>query len=247
MQVRGRPTPRRGIFPAMDSSREVVTGIEVVDDVTARSRCDEGFLHVKRLVCRNRHGDGSTSRDYRVDVVDRPIPDAVAVLIWRRSAGGIEVLTRKTLRPAAHFRASLALPLPDPRPYLLLEELVAGVLEIQDTGEAGLRRRAAEETLEEAGYRVSPEDITPLGGSFFLAPGILSEKIHPTAVEVTGRTQERPLGDGSPLEEGATLHWWPIAALLEACRTGEVEDAKTEISVARFMSAGVSPTPGVGR
>jgi ADP-ribose diphosphatase len=222
-----------------------VTGIEVVEDLTSRARCDEGFLHLKRLVCRNRHGDGSTSRDYRVDVVDRPIPDAVAVLIWRRTGQGVEVLTRRTLRPAAHFRAALPLPLPDPRPYLLLEELVAGVLETDDRGEAGLRRRAAEETFEEAGYRVEPGEVTLLGGSFFLAPGILSEKIHPTAVEVTGRTPEPPRGDGSPLEEGATLHWWPIQALLEACRRGEVEDAKTEISVGRFL-AGVPRTPVPG-
>jgi ADP-ribose pyrophosphatase len=225
------------------SSSDVVTDIEVVDDLTSRSRCDEGFLHVRRLVARNQHGDGSRSRDYRVDVVDRPIPDAVAVLIWRRGEAGIEVLTRKTLRPAAYFRRSMRLPVPDPRSYLLLEELVAGVLEPQDQGEGGLRHRAAEETREEAGFRVSPDDVTPLGGSFFLAPGILSEKIHPTAVEVTGLAQETPAGDGSPLEEGATLHWWPVEALLAACRRGEVEDAKTEISVTRFLAQGVPPTP----
>src|SRR4030095_7081968 len=116
-----------GILGDMDgSSRDVVTGVEVVEDVTARSRCDEGFLHIKRLVCRNRHADGSSSRDYRVDVVDRPIPDAVAVLIWRRGAHGIEVLTRKGRRPASHFRRRLALPVAVLRRYLVLEELVAG-------------------------------------------------------------------------------------------------------------------------
>lgn len=232
-------------FHLMDRpSEHAVTGIEVVEDVTARSRCDEGFLHVKRLVCRNRRADGSTSRDYRVDMVDRPIPDAVAVLIWRRGQAGIEVLTRKTLRPAARFRSDLPLPVPDPRPYLLLEELVAGVLEPDDRGEAGLRHRAAEETFEEAGIRVAADDVQLLGGSFFLAPGILSEKIHPTAVEVTGRSQETPRGDGSPLEEGATLRWWRIGALLEACRTGAVEDAKTEVMVSRFLAQGVRTTPG---
>ena len=55
---------------------------------------------------------------------------------------------------------------------------------------------------------------------------------------MTGRSQETPRGDGSPLEEGATLHWWPIVALLEACRTGAVEDAKTEIMVSRFLARG---------
>ncbi len=225
------------------SSPEVVA-IDVLEDLTALSRCDEGFIHIKRLRCRNRHADGSLSRDYRVDVVDRPIPDAVAVFIWRRSPAGLEALTRKTLRPAAHFRAGLQLPLPDRRPYLLLEELVAGILEPSDHGEAGLRRRAAEETREEAGYRVSPDDVKPLGGSFFLAPGILSEKIHPTAVEVTGLTPGTPEGDGSALEEGASVQWWPMEALLAACRSGEVEDAKTEICLARFLAAG---SGGAGR
>jgi hypothetical protein len=57
-----------------DSARDVVTDMEVVEDLTARSRCDEGFLQLKRLVCRNRHSDGSSSAEYRVDVVDRPLP-----------------------------------------------------------------------------------------------------------------------------------------------------------------------------
>jgi ADP-ribose pyrophosphatase len=218
-----------------------VVGIEVLEDLTARSRCDEGFLHVKRLRARNRYGDGSTSREYRVDVVDRPIPDAVAVLIWRRGPAGLEVLTRKTLRPAAHFRAGLPLPLPDPRGYLFVEELVAGVLEPSDHGDPGLLRRAAEEVLEEAGFRVAPGAIRRLGGSFFLAPGILSEKIHPTVVEVTGLLAEQPGGDGSPLEEGAALRWWAAEALLEACRSGEVEDAKTEVCLRRFLESAPGP------
>jgi len=218
-----------------------VVGIEVLEDLSARSRCDEGFLHVKRLRARNRYADGTTSREYRVDVVDRPIPDAVAVLIWRRGPAGLEVLTRKTLRPAAHFRAGLPLPLPDPRGYLFVDELVAGVLEAADRGEEGLLRRAADEVYEEAGLRVAPASVQRLGGSFFLAPGILSEKIHPTVVEVTGLQPEPPDGDGSPLEEGATLRWWTAEALLEACRSGEVEDAKTEVCLRRFLEAVPGP------
>ena len=226
------------------SARDVVTGIEVVEDVTARSRCDEGFLHVKRLVCRNHRADGSTSRDYRVDVVDRPIPDAVAVLIWRRGAQGIEVLTRRALRPAAHFRAGLALPVPDPRPYLLLEELVAGVLEPEDRGEAGLRRRAAEETLEEAGYRVSPEDVTLLGGSFFLAPGILSEKIHPTTVDVTGRSRNGPRGTARRSRRARRSTGGPSTRSSRRAGAARWRTPRRKISVARFLSAGVGATPG---
>jgi len=209
----------------------------VVEDVSAQARLDEGFLHLRRLRCRNRRADGSVSRTYSVDVVDRPVPDAVAVLVWRKGAQGIEVLTRRTLRPAAYFRRELPLPIPDAETYLTLEELVAGVLEPQDRGGAGVQARAAAEVQEEAGYTVGPETVEMLGPAFFMLPGIISEKIHPTAVDVTGQQPGRPMGDGSPLEEGATVRWWPLAALLAACRRGEVADAKTELCILRFLEA----------
>jgi len=225
--------------PAMHAlpPEEQVVDIEVVEDLTPTARCDEGFLRLRRLVCRNRHADGSHSKPYRVDVIDRPIPDAVAVLIWRRTPSGVEVLTRRTLRPAAYFRRGLPLPLPDPESYLTVEELVAGILEAEDRGEAGVRARAVAETREEAGYAVRPEEVEILGPAFFMLPGIVSEKIHPTAVDVTGKVPGVADGDGSPMEEGASLRWRPIHALLEACRRGEVADAKTELSVVRFLTA----------
>jgi ADP-ribose pyrophosphatase len=225
--------PALGALPP----EEEVVDIEVLEDLSSRARLDEGFLHLRRLRCRNRRADGSVSRPYNVDVVDRPVPDAVAVLLFRRSASGVEVLTRRTLRPAAYFRAGLPLPLPDTERYLTVEELVAGVLEKEDKGEAGLRARTAAEVKEEAGYTVRPEAVELLGPAFFMLPGIASEKIHPTSVDVTGMEASRPKGDGSPLEEGATLRWWPIAALLAACRDGRVADAKTELCVARFLAA----------
>jgi ADP-ribose pyrophosphatase len=213
-----------------------VVAIEVLEDLTPSARCDEGFLHLRRLRCRNVHADGSHSRPYPVDVVDRPIPDAVAVLVWRRGASGLEVLTRRTLRPAAYFRKDLPLALADPESYLTVEELVAGVLESEDKGEEGVRARAAAEVHEEAGYRVQKEAVELLGPSFFMLPGIISEKIHPTAVDVTGLQPTPPQGDGSPLEEGASVRWWPVHKLLEACRRGEVADAKTELCVLRFLA-----------
>lgn len=223
----------------MRQSHSSVTDIEIIEDFSATARCDEGFLRVKRLRCRNRRADGSSSPVYRVDVVDRPRLDAVSVLVYRRGAAGLEVLTRMNLRPAAYFRKDQrdAMTVPDPGAgYLRVEEIVAGLLEPEDKGEEGLRRRAAEEVREEAGYPVRPEDIQLLGGSFFLAPGILSEKVFPSAVDVTDVKQEEPEGDGSPLEEGTLLHWRPLSEVLEACRRGEIPDAKTEVSLTRLLA-----------
>jgi ADP-ribose pyrophosphatase len=219
--------------PAGTSSE--VAEIEVLEDLTARSRCDEGFLQVRRLRCQNRRQDGSRSEAYRVDVVERPRLDAVAVLIWRQGAEGLEVLTRKNLRPAAYFRKDKQPAIPDGQAHLWIEEIVAGLLEPDDHGEAGLRARAAAEAWEEAGFQVAPEEVRLLGGPFFLAPGILSEKVFPTAVDVTGRGQATPQGDGTPLEEGGVTRWWKAEALLTACREGKVQDAKTEIALMRLL------------
>jgi ADP-ribose pyrophosphatase len=214
----------------------VVTDIEIIEDFSATARCDEGFLRLRRLRCQNRRADGSASKVYRVDVVDRPRLDAVAVLVYRRGASGLEVLTRMNLRPAAYFRRDKEMALPDGATYLRVEEIVAGLLELEDKGEAGVRHRAAEEVLEEAGYRVRPEDVRLLGAGFFVAPGILSEKVFPAAVDVTDVEPGVPHGDGSPLEEGTQLTWRPLGELLAMCRRGEVPDAKTEICLMRLLA-----------
>ncbi len=215
-----------------------VVEIEILQDLSATSRCDEGFLQVRRLLCQNRRADGSTSRHYRVDVVDRPFLDAVAVLVYRRRDDQIEVLTRQNLRPAAYFRRGKETTLPDQQHHLRVEEIVAGLLEPGDKGEPGLRSRAAIEVEEEAGIKVDPSEIQVLGSPFFAVPGVLSEKIYITAVDVTGKPQTTAVGDGSPLEEGSELRWRPIREVLKACRNGATPDGKTEIAISRFLTMG---------
>lgn len=217
-----------------------VTAIELVEDRTRTSRCDEGFLHVRRYTARNRRADGSASREYPIDVIERPTLDAVAVVLWARGPTGPEVLLRRQLRPAAYFRKDQAPALPEPT-YLLFEELVAGVLESGEKGLAGLQGRAAEEVAEEAGLRVEAAAVTSLGAGFFMLPGTASEKIHLVAAEVARghgpAVREAPHeGDGSPLEEGAELVWRPLVEAIAACEAGEIEDAKTELGLRRLAA-----------
>jgi ADP-ribose pyrophosphatase len=217
-----------------------VTDIEIVEDRTATSRCDEGFLRLKRLRARNRRADGSRSPEYPIDVIDRPTLDAVAVCLWARGPGGVEVLTRRGLRPAAYFRRGKATVLPE-REYLLVEELVAGVLEPGEVGLDALRRRGADEVREETDLEIAPERLELLGAPFFMLPGIASEKIHLLAGEVPRGAAPSPrpapgTGDGSPLEEGAELLWRPLGAAIAACEAGEIEDAKTEIALRRLVA-----------
>ena len=217
-----------------------VTAIEIVEDRTATSRCDEGFLRLKRLRARNRREDGSLSPEYPIDLIDRPVLDAVAVCLWARGPGGIEVLTRRGLRPAALFRRGKPTALPEPE-YLLVEELVAGVVEAGEVGLADLCRRGALEVREETGLEVEPSAMEPLGGALFMLPGIASEKIHLLAAEVArgdgpARMEAPDGGDGSPLEEGAELVWRRLDDAIEACARGEIEDAKTEVAFRRLAA-----------
>ncbi|MBL8922569.1 MAG: NUDIX hydrolase [Myxococcaceae bacterium] len=214
-----------------------VTAIEIVEDFSSTARCDEGFLQIRRLRARNLRSDGTHSAVYRIDVVDRPKLDAVAVLVWRRGEAGLEFLTRQNLRPAAYFRAQKTPVVPDLKDWLFCEEIVAGLLEPSDSGERAIRARAAEEVLEEAGLRVEVDAVKHLGNPFFVAPGIISEKIFLTHVEVTGLEAQAPAGDGSPLEEGGRLTWRSLESLHAAFAAGEIQDAKTELALNRFLAS----------
>jgi ADP-ribose diphosphatase len=212
-----------------------VTGLQVDgDEVVGQGG---GFLAIRRLHLRNRRGDGSVSAPYLCDFAVRPYGlDAVVVVVWRRVGGRIEVLVRDALRPALHLgREADRLVVPDPRPYLHLTELVAGILEVGDAGEDGLRARAAEETHEEAGFPVEPSAVVILGAASFPSPGSLPEKFHFAAVEVAAAAAaEPPAGDGSPMEEGAATRWLELDDAIAACMRGDLEDVKTELGLRRF-------------
>ncbi|MEO8707312.1 MAG: NUDIX hydrolase [Kofleriaceae bacterium] len=195
-----------------------------------------GFLEIRRLQLRNRRDDGSLSAPYICDSIARPYgQDAVVVAIYARGHAGVQVLVRQGLRPALSFgRDPAAAPLPESPPALFLTELVAGIVEAGDRGEAGLRVRAAHEVEEEAGFRVAADAITLLGAGMYPSPGAMVEKFYFTAVEVDPATQLPLAGDGSPMEEGATTRWLPLAEAIAACVAGEIVDLKTEAALRRL-------------
>jgi ADP-ribose pyrophosphatase len=196
-----------------------------------------GFLALRRLRLRNRRADGSLSAPYTNDAVVRPYgQDAVVVAIFTRVAGGVvNVLVRSGLRPSVALgRDANAAPLPEPLPSLFVTELVAGILEVSDRGPPGLARRAAAETLEEAGFVVDPADVIVLGAGAFASPGSLFEKEYFAAVEVDPATQLELSGDGSPMEEGASTRWLGIDEAIAACVRGDICDLKTEVGLRRL-------------
>ncbi|MEO7095277.1 MAG: NUDIX hydrolase [Polyangiales bacterium] len=198
-----------------------------------------GFLALRRLRMRNRRADGSLSAGYVCDSVVRPYgQDAVIVAVFARDASGIRVLVREGLRPAYTLgRDPAAAPLPETAPGMFITELVAGIIETGDHGEAGLRERAAHEVHEEAGFVVDPARVMLLGAGMAPAPGILNEKFYFTAVEVDPAAQGPLVGDGSPMEDGATTRWLGLDEVIAGCVRGDICDLKTEAALRRLRDA----------
>jgi ADP-ribose pyrophosphatase len=233
--VAGRDTRQQRGRAMSDRPSASKRARELVVDSDARVG-GGGFLEIRRLHLRNRRADGSLSAPYLCDSIARPYgQDAVVVAVYARRGGDVQILLRDGLRPALVFgRDPAAAPLPEAAPELYLTELVAGIVERDDRGEAGLRLRAAHEVAEEAGFIVVPDAITLLGAGMFPSPGAMVEKFYFAAVEVDPAAQADLAGDGSPMEEGATTRWVSLDAAIAACVSGELVDLKTELALRRL-------------
>lgn len=214
-----------------------VTGFDV--ESRALHGAENGFLRVCRVRLRNRRDDGSHSEQYICDYVTRPKgADAVVVGLWRRREGVVEVLLRRGLRPALLLgRPDEDVPIADGRTDAWLLEVVAGIIERDDIGEAGIRQRASIEAFEEAGIEIEPSQVEFLGAATFPSAGSMPEKFWLVAAETPADvTMHPPPTDGSPMEEGAELQWAPLADALGWCESGVIEDCKTELVLRRLES-----------
>jgi ADP-ribose pyrophosphatase len=219
-----------------DPSRDLVD-IEIIGDRTADLGPDEGFLRLQRLTLQNRYADGSTSAAYPCDVVSRERMDAVTIVLYEITPERrVRVALRTGVRPPVYFRKHKRPVQPDAKEHLLLAELVAGLLEPEDTGPGGVERRAVLECMEEAGYRVRPEDIERLGEPLFAGPGTTDENVHYRAARVVLDERGAPQGDGSIMEEAGEVLVLDLVEALARCRDGRNPDSKTEIGLLRLCT-----------
>lgn len=206
-----------------------------MEDYTERSRCDEGFIRLRRQTLRARFADGSLSAPFPYDEVQRSALDAVVVVPhFRHEDGNDHVFLRTALRPPVALRSPDVWPVPE-RPSLgYLWEVPAGLVEHDERSEPGLRQCAARELAEEVGFLLPPEAMVPLGPPNFPAPSLIGERhffFHCVVVPAACTT---PMGDGSALEAIATVVSIPLDHAIELIRLGEIEDAKTEIALRRL-------------
>lgn len=208
-----------------------------VEVVRPRAQDEPPFLNYVSRHVRTVDAEGRRSRALIYDEVDRPALDAVVIAAhFRALLRGQEetfVVLRSAVRPPVSLRPQSRSPLPEPENRGLWE-LPAGLVEPEESGPDGLRRAAARELLEEAGFDVPASEFHYLGPSAFPAPGVIAERQFFFHVEVDPERQEAPVLDGSPLEEVGQLVAIPLRAALEAARAGLLADSKTELALRRL-------------
>jgi ADP-ribose pyrophosphatase len=196
--------------------------LEVVRDRTVQTD-ERGFLKVRSVDLVAKREDGTRSRSFPYDVLDRNAIDAAIMVAHHEVDGRLHVYLRSAVRPPLALR---------PRDPLSpnVWELPAGLIEPDERPAAA----AAREVEEELGFAVQEADMIPLGPSAYPAPGFIGELHHYFHVRVDASQRKDPGGDGSPLEEGARIESIPLDVALEACRRGEVPDSKTELALRRL-------------
>jgi ADP-ribose pyrophosphatase len=208
--------------------------LAVVADTTDGSRCDEGFVRVRRRKLKAIYGDGSESKPFPYDEAWREAMDAVALVVHYADAKGERrVFLRSAMRPPAMFRPKEICPIPESETLGHLWEIPAGLLEKNERSEEGLRSCSSRELKEELGFEVPKERIEKLGPALFPTPGLIGERVFFFHVEVDPATRKKPEEDGA-LEQGANIADLSLTDAIELCRTGAIEDMKTEVGLRRL-------------
>ena len=193
------------------------------------------FLRIQRLALRATLPDGVVSEEFLYDVIFRERLDAVVIVPhYRAESGARWVYLRSALRPPVATRPVEMHVFPEKDSLGNLWEVPAGLVEVDERTPEGLQRCAARELDEEIGFEVAPERLLPLGPSMFPAPGMVGERHFFFHVEVDPKTRTTPSEDGSVLERQAAIVAVPLDEAIASCRTGEIEDAKTELALRRL-------------
>ncbi|MEZ4287330.1 MAG: NUDIX hydrolase [Polyangiales bacterium] len=211
------------------------TAIALVEDRTAEGCNAEGFLRLRRVRLINTNPDGVQGNEYRYDVVERPWLDAVVIVLYANVDGEVLVCMRASLRPPLAFRSNCSTPEPADDETVIWE-VPAGLIEADEVGDEGIARCASRETLEEAGFTVSPQSFSTLGEPTYLCPGVIPERLYFMCAEVDPSTRGEPTEDGSEVEAGAEVRMVPLRQLAQAIDEGVICDAKTEVAIRRLMA-----------
>jgi ADP-ribose pyrophosphatase len=219
---------------AMPLPKLPIVELHQLEDLSPRA--GDGFLQLQRRRFTLRYADGADSEPFLYDSVHRAALDAVVIAPHYRDGGRCFVYLRSAVRPPVFLRPLACRPLPEKATLGALWELPAGLVEAHECrlGEAGLKQCGARELEEELGFSVEPGALVPLGPATFPSAGVIGERHHYLSVEVDPTARREPLEDGSVLERRAVIAAIPLDEAIALTKTGELEDAKTEIALRRL-------------
>lgn len=206
-------------------------GLDLVADISPRAA--DGFLRLVRRRLRVRYPDGTCSAEFVYDEIDRGAIDAVVIAAHFERAREPWVYLRSALRPPLYFRDPARSPVAESGTGALWE-LPAGLVEPHEQTAEGVREAARRELAEELGFWVESSELEPLGPSTLPSPGVIGERHFFFRVRVDPGRRCEPELDGSALERFGRVVALPLARCLDACRTGKIEDAKTELALRRL-------------
>ena len=196
---------------------------------------ERGFIYVRKLEMVAHFADGTVSEPFLYFCADRARMDAVVVVPHYTDQHAVRhVVLRSALRPPPYARPMAIRPFPEVESLGELWEVPAGLVEPDEQTPEGLVACARRELLEETGFDVPAFDIAPLGPPSFPAPGMIGERHFFFHARVDPQKRIPPPEDGSVLERKASIEAVPLERALEACRSGEIEDAKTELALRRL-------------
>ncbi|HKO50625.1 MAG TPA: NUDIX hydrolase [Polyangiaceae bacterium] len=208
--------------------------LELLEDLSPPDQT--GFLRLVRRRYRASYPDGTKSEPFLYDAVDRKAIDAVVIAAhFVAPDGTLHVFLRSCFRPPLTLRERSNSPLPEEACDGHLWELPAGLVEAAERSPEGVVRAAQRELLEELGFEVGVDALSPLGRSTFPAPGFVAERHFFFEARVDPQARREPELDGSPLEYFGAVIELPVREALELCRQGVIEDAKTELALRRLL------------
>ncbi len=206
--------------------------LEVVEDVSPPGQT--GFLRLVRRRLRAHYPDGTASRVFVYDEVDRDAIDAAVIAAHFQRGGEAWVYLRSCVRPPVALRDPKRSPVEETEHRPGLWELPAGLVEAHEQSPDGPRRCAQRELYEELGFEAELSMLRELGPSMFPAPGFVAERHFYFEVEVDPSLRREPKLDGSALEHFGRVWDLPLAQALRLCEQGFIQDAKTELALRRL-------------
>jgi len=221
---------RSAVAPEIDLSLPDLE-LELVEDISPLAPA--GFLRLIRRRLRGKFPDGTRSQPFAYDEVDRRAIDAVVIAAHFVQGGQRWVYLRSALRPPLRFRDPARSP-GGSRETGALWELPAGLIEPGEQSTGGVLRAGCRELREELGFLALEGDLQMLGPPIWPSPGVLSERLYFVQLVVQPERREEPSLDGSALERHGRVVAVPLERALELCRSGRIQDAKTELALRRL-------------